>query len=472
MLFALICVCGSITKKKGFDDNVLYVGEQNLTEVLSDIPAAFMLNLLGGERDDRFKDRMNFISMASNLGSRCYFVIMDGDRSAKFTKSVQQNEPQGYYFFRYGHLVGKYNGKRDTEHFVDFVMSRTGIPFKTFDDYVVAQDFVESNDFSVVLFLKSAKGPLFEKYGQLASQLRDNFTFGLCADEDIADELGIHNVPSLVLYRSSDSAKVVYSEPVIDATTEDIVAWLKYNTMPLFFPFSLSNQNIYRGSRPVILFFTPVEEKSRIETLALVSSLSEQYGEDLHFTQIDAVTGSRFMTGLGFSKYADPAVAILVYSMDKMVKYIYPEDADWNRGTIADFVESFLDNRLTPHIRSLKLPDINDGPVIEANTDLFETLVLNENYDCLLMYYESWDRIYQEFLPDYISIAELLINNGIKLMKISIADNDLIHGPEPKKSPALYLFTKGLKNRPIPYIGELKKKLILQFIEDEIGIEL
>jgi hypothetical protein len=40
-------------------------------------------------------------------------------------------------------------------------MSRTGLPFLTFDDFSVAQDFIESHDGAVVLYMDQAGGSLF-----------------------------------------------------------------------------------------------------------------------------------------------------------------------------------------------------------------------------------------------------------------------------------------------------------------------
>ena len=461
----------NIKKKNNIEDNLIYIGENNLSDILSEIPATFVLVQMGTDKDERFKDRADFISISTSLGTRCIFAIMDGDRNTKFCKSVNQKEQKGFYFFRYGHLIGRYSGKTDTDHLIDFVMSRTGIPFKTFEDFVIAQDFIESNEYSVILYLEQAKGPLFEKYNQLSNQLRDNFTFGLCTDEFLADELGIQKLPSLVLYRSVDLAKVIFEESLKDSSIEDITEWLRYNLLPSFETFSIFNQNIYKGGKPIILFFTPVEEIKRDNTLKLITNLSKIFNQDLRFTQIDAVSGNRFMTNMGFSKYADPAVCILVYGLDKTYKYLYPEEDEWNIETLSNFIENFLDNKLKPLIKSSILPIENNGPIIEINTNKFQEEVILCSKNVFVLYYENWDHIYQSFLPIYLELAEKL-KDFIKFTQISVADNDLIYGPDPKKTPFLYLFVDKLKSKPIPFIGNLKKELILDFIYNELEIKI
>ena len=401
---------------------------------------------------------------------------MDGDRNPRFVKTIGQKETANFLFYRYGKLVGRYNGGSSTDEVTRFAMSKTGIPFVTFDDYTIAQDFIESNDGAVVLYLPRAGGPLFEKYGVWAEHLRDNTSFGLCPDPDIAEELDIFDLPSLVLYRHTDQLKAVYVDDLNEATLDDIVQWVNYNRKPMFETFKVDKQNIYKGGKPVLLFFLPVEEHSREEAIIVVQTIAQTYGSDFRVEAIDAVTGNRFMTDIGFGRYADPAVAILVYSkLGKLTKYLHGEEDPFTEEHIGKFIEDFFEKKLEPNIRNANLPEPNDAPVSEVNALTFNDTVINSNDDVIVLYYEEWDQIYQDFLPQLTEIAEKFENSTkskISFVKFNVATNDILVGPDPKTTPSIYLFARGLKRKPIFCDKRLNKKGVTEFIYEELSIKI
>lgn len=465
-----------IKKKPTINDNILYVTEQNMTFAFEDLPAVFLLVQLGSDKDGRFRTRADFLAAASNLGSRCYFALMDGDRNQKFVKSTNQKDSKGYYFYRYGRLVGRYSGEPSTDEITKFAMSRTGIAFTTFDEYTIAQDFIESNDGCVVLYLEKTGGPLFEKYGQWAETLRDNHTFGLCPDVDIADELDVDTFPSLILYRQTDHTKAVYPDNLNEATLNDIVQWIDYHKKPSFEPFQIDKQYEYYNGKPILLFFTPVEETESRKAINVISNIASTYGNEFRVLAINAVTGNRFMTGLGFGRYADPAVCILLYNhKGKLTKYLHGEEDPFTEDDISKFIEDYKSKKLKPHIRSSILPTENNGSVVEVNALNFNDTVMNTDKNALILYFEDWDRIYQDFLPEFTQLADKFINGGIKnleFFKFNVASNDLIFGPDPEKTPAIYLFKNGDKRRPVLFTKKLNKKEIEDFINEKLSIKI
>lgn len=459
-------------KKQTITDNVLYVTEQNMSYAFEDLPAVLLLVQLGSDTDGRFRTRADFIAAASNLGSRCYFAIMDGDRNMKFVKSSAQKDSKGYYFYRYGNLIGRYSGGSSTEEISNFAMSKTGIAFTTFDDYTIAQDFIESNDGCVVLYLEKTGGRLFEKYGEWAEHLRDNTTFGLCPDPDIADELEVETFPTLILYRQMDHLKAVYPDDLNQATMQDITEWINYNKKPKFEKFQVDKQSEYFGKKPILLFFTPVKEDNYQQSIGVITNLASTWGHDLQVLTIDAVTGNRFMTGIGFGRYADPAACILVYSpKGKLTKYLHDEEDPFTEDHIGNFIENFLNKNLQPHIRYSQLPKDSNSSVVEVNALTFNETVMNPENDTLVLYFEEWDRLYQDFLPEYEALSDKFNKvEHLNFVKFNIATNDLLVGPDPKITPSVYLFTKNSKKVPILYGQKLKGKELEAFIIENLGI--
>jgi protein disulfide-isomerase A1 len=474
MLCALAAL-SSAGKRGKLEGNVLYVTEQNMSVAFEDLPAVLLLVQLGSDRDSRFRTRADFLAAATALGSRCFFALMDGDRNSKYVRAIGQKEAKAYVFYRYGEMVGRYTGSASTEAITAFVMSKTGIPFVTFDDYSVAQDFIESHEGAVVLYLDQTGGPLFDKYTRFAGGMRDNYSFGLCPDPGIARELGVTVIPSLILYRRVDHARIVYNDDLNQASVTDQNRWLLYNMRPRFEPFRVDNQRQYWTGAPILLFFTPVAEEALAEANPVIVKLALQYSNELKVLTVDAVSGNRFMTSLGFGRYADPAAAILVYDRaGKLTKYLHNEEDPFTTEDISAWIEDFLDKKLKPNVRSAALPSPNDGPVVEITAETFQKDVIDSDENILVLYYEEWDRLYQEFMVGFADLASEFKNASItelRFVKFEVAKNDFVSGPDPKKTPCLYLFPAKLKDsKPIAYVGRLTKDGVAGFIYNELGL--
>lgn len=462
MFFAFLCFVFSSRRKTGnYEDNVIYVNEANLTESLQDKAACLLMVYSEPDKHDRFLTISKFVKASNVLGTRCFFAIMDGERNYKFTKSHSIKGEKAYFFFRYGILINKYTGASTSEALIDFVMSKTGIPFTTFDDLVTAQDFIEKHDNTLVLYTNSLKGKLFDTYNQAANQMRDNISLGLCPDEEISADLEIEDIPSLVLYRNADHQKIFYPDSLTKSTVQDIVSWVNYNTKPFFHPFNINNQKSYVGGKPVALFFTPVDIDAKKEAIQFIAKLAPLFGDDLYFAQIDAVTGNRFMQDIGFSRYADPCVAILKYETKKPLKYLYDEEAEWTIEDVSNFFGQYLDGKLKPRTKKSKLPENNNGPVFEVNADTLNETIHEKS---LVLYYEPWDHVYQTFLPHYENVSQNYLQR-VKFTKINVAENDISVGASIKFTPCVVLYDKGEKHI---YKGELSRQGLTDFLHDEL----
>ena len=461
-------------KKNLQDSNLIYLTESNMTSVMKNIPALFLFVHQGGDKNEQFRAKVEFGAASADLGTRCYFAIMDGEKNRNFVRKVKLIYTRGYYFFRYGKLADQYTGPMNTAAFFNYAMSKTGRPFTTFEDYPNAQDFIESSKVGVVLYIPEISGKNTEKFTELAEQLRDNYTFGLCADELLADDLGITKFPTLVLYRQIDKATVTYQDDFETGTLLDAIQWINYNSKPQVDVFQLNNQDEYVKKKPVIVFFVPIKEEERSKVMPTIVELSKVFGTDLNFTQIDAVTGNRFMMDLGFSHYADPCVAILKYTTKgKFTKNRYPEEADFLYDNISMFIMNYLDGKMKNEIKSEKInPDYN-GSIEMVVADNFQETVIDPDVAVLVLYYEPWDHTFITFKELYTQLADEFVNKSVKRIKLAafdVSNNDIPIGPEPKKTPCLYLFNRGMKDEPELYTGKFRKEDILDFLDDETGL--
>ncbi|EAX97090.1 hypothetical protein TVAG_086290 [Trichomonas vaginalis G3] len=456
------------------ETNILYLTESNFSRTVKELPAFFLFIYQGGDKNEQYRAVRDFLATASGLGTRCYFGVLDGEKNRNIVRKLNLIYTRGYYFYRYGKRICNYYGSQTTGGFLNFVMSKTGMPFTTFDDYPSAQDVIEGNEVTVVLFIPKVGGPDFDKFTELSEILRDNFTFGLVADELLADDLNVSKFPTLKLYRNVDHAQATYNEDFSTASLIDITSWINYNSRPLINVFQINKQDDYIKKKPVIVFFVPVNEEPRAQIMPTIVKLSENFGEDLNFTQIDAVTGNRFMMDLGFSRYADPCVAILQYTgRNKFTKNRFPEDADFIYEDISSWIIEYLDGKMKAEVKSSDVPQDYNGSIRFLSANNFKEEVIDPDVAVLVLYFEPWDQQFQRFKDIFTEIADEFMNKSVKrvrLAALNVHANDIVYGPEPKRTPCLYLFNRGSKDKPELYTGKFNKEAVVDFLDDETGV--
>ena len=340
----MISLLTLLSASKNYDrTNIFYVTDTNFSDVIDPLPAAILLVQQGND-NERYRYKSDFINAAPQLMTRCFFVIMNGDRSKNFVQRVRLVHTKGYYFFRYGKLIEEYKGETDSDAITKYALEKTGLAFTAFQDYPLAEDFIESHKTSVVFFLKRAGGPLFEQFKDIAEKYRDAYAFGFCPDPDVTYELRVRYTPSIVLYRNTDKGKVVCPINITESkqlNETELIEWIQANSQPNYEIFEINNQEVYMNST-IGLFFVPVEPEDKDQAIYHINQVTAKYKGQLKFAIIDANTGNRFMQSLGFGRYADPAFAILKYTPDMLYKYLYAEGSTFRTRDISRFIDDFF----------------------------------------------------------------------------------------------------------------------------------
>jgi len=434
MLFLILC---ELIYSKKNDKNIFWVSETNVSEYFHRFHSVLLLVQQG--KDQRYRIFSDFISAANQISNRCYFAIMDGDRNPNYLKNIGHVGTRGYYFFRNGKYITKYNGKGSPDDIYAFVMEKTGVAFKTLEDFSSTQEFVDSNPYSVILFGKTAGGTVFELFSKISLNLRDKFSFGFCPDPDSSYEFRIRNVPSIVLFRKEDKSKIIFRDLTNLSTETEISNWIFNNTTPEYEVFQLRNIHKYKESKPTALLFAPVEEENREIVLHVLSMLAKKYSGSLRFAYIDAVSGNRFMQSLGFSRFADPAFAILDFSQNITYKYLYNESSPFNFKSVCSYIDLYMNGLIKPSIKCSRSQILHNESVPDINCNFMNQSIVQNNRHTFLLYYEAWDQIYQTMFPLYENLS--LYHNHYRFFKMDISKNEILFGPEPKRTPAVIHFS-------------------------------
>lgn len=415
---------------------VQYISDSNYSNIIKAYSSSFVLVQRGS--NDRERYRSNFIYLSNNLDQRTAFLILDGDNNKIFIKKYGVTRSNSYLFFRKGNFIEFYNGNTYESSISDYIMKKTGYPFTTFEDSVLAQDFIETNDISVVLYSKSLKEDVSKNFLEVAELMRDNFSFGYCPDQYITYELRVKNIPNIILYRNEDKARVEYTGDRF--SKGDIIDFINKNSRPSYILFDLKNYNKYTNN--ILLFFTPVEQEKNQMIMKVVSKAAEKFGEKFLVSYIDAAVGNSFMQSCGFSKYADPAFVILKRSNNSFVKFPYPEGKDFDINEIEQHIFDFQNDKVVPYYRCSDVSNSPDDIVQELNANTYETFIRNSSNYTIVLFYQSVDPIYEDFRNIYKSVSEEFANDLLRFGKIDTLNNDIISDYLSDRTPDIVVFNK------------------------------
>lgn len=434
-------------------ETILFVSDSNYTRVFAPLPAVLMMLCQSSSQEALSRWRSDFFAASSVLSTRCYLAFMDGERNNEAKVRLGQPENCMYHFFRNGHHVEKVDLDRSTDSIVKYSSSKTGIPFHTIEDDADAADFIESKPRSLVYYASNTSQETVRKVYAIANELRDFIPVGFCPDPDIADFLGITIFPSLYLHKGKKQFR--YNLEIKGAIGESIRQWINKVTKPSIPVYDFKEVDNYKNGPPVAIIFT--KEDSEEETLKVGEQLQAKFKDKLKFTQIDAVNGLRLMTGIGFSRFAGPAFAIVNYSHPSALAYLFDEDEDMEFKLLARFIFDFLGGKLDPVLKSAPPPIKNDGVVHEYVASDVKEFLNHQAKVKLILFYHPWDTAW---IKVYRKAADSF--KDFFFSRIDISANDVIGFPILSNYPAIVAFVDG---KHFTYEGKMKLLKFDKFIK-------
>jgi len=129
---------------------------------------------------------------------------------------------------------------------------------------------------------------------------------------------------------------------------------------------------------------TPEERASLAETLKPVA---EKHKGVINFAVIDAKAFGAHAGNLNLPTDKFPSFAI--QETVKNEKYPFEGDSITEK-TIGEFVQSFVDGKLEPSIKSEPIPEKQEGPVTVVVANSYKDIVLDDTKDVLIEFYAPW----------------------------------------------------------------------------------
>lgn len=202
--------------------------------------------------------------------------------------------------------------------------------------------------------------------------------------------------PTVVVYRSFDEPTTAYPYPIADAKVKDFEEWLSDLSIPIIDEVSGENFNVYAASgKPLAyLFLDPADEKKE-EHIAMIKPVAATFKSKVNFVWIDAIKFSDHGKALNLVENKWPS--FVLQDLEKQLKYPFSQAKDVTPEAVTELVNSFLDGKLEPQLKSEAIPETQDGPVFTLVGKQLEEIVFDDSKDVMVEFYAPWSASSSQF---------------------------------------------------------------------------
>jgi protein disulfide isomerase len=341
--------------------------------------------------------------------------------------------------FRDGKLSGDYEGQRTADAIVKYVKGNAGPAVTEVSTEAELEALKQENSVLAVLF--GGEGEASKAFGEAAKKYRSTYRFVSSA------VLGDATANSLVVFKHFDEKKETFSGEI---TAEAIGQFVSNAGIRLFDEIGPENYKMYmeRGLPMAWLFVTPGKDETQ-PAKDSITAIAKDFKGKVSFVWIDASKYGGMAQRLGLSGDKFPALAI-----DKEGTHFVYSGESIETAAVKEFVDSFLEGKLTQTIRSEKEPaehTVDGLTTVVGNT--FQALVTDSEVPVLIEFYAPWCGHCKQLAPTYAKVAKAAAGQNVRIAQIDATANDF-----PQKTfsvqgfPTIYFARKG--EEPKQYEGD------------------
>jgi len=370
-------------------------------------------------------------------------------------------------FFKSGKDTA-YEGARDAKGIMTFIKGRMGPPVKELGDEDAVRKHIEEG---IALVEYNADGAS-EHFTDIAEDMLDTAAFGVVKDAAVAEALEVTSLPAIVLYRDFDEPTVAFDGDL--SSKEELLAFIKGNQLPVLGEIGPETYKAYTDTGLPLMWVASYPDE-HTDLYDEIRPVIKEFKDKIAAVILDGKKFAAHVKNLGY--IGDLPGIILTDSKNK--KFVHPE-GELTPDSVKEFMQSYVDGKLEPFLKSAEPPEENDGPVTVVVGKTFDELVTNAEKDVLVEFYAPWCGHCKKLEPEYNDLGERLADeDGIVIAKMDATEND---APEIQIQgfPTLYFFSPG--KEPKQYQGGrtaddiekwLKKNAPgLKHLHDELKLEL
>lgn len=386
---------------------------------------------------------------------------VDATEESELAEEFQVRGYPTLKFFRNGAPI-EYNGGRQADDIVSWLLKKTGPAAKELDSVETAEAILKDNQVVVVGFFSDRDSAAAKAFLAAANAI-DDYPFAITSNADVVSKYETED-GKIVLFKQFDEGRAVFDGEYDEATIKQFV---QAQAMPLVVDFNHeSAQKIFGGEiKSHLLMFLSKEAGHFEKYVEDAKEVAKAFRDKILFVSINAdeEDHNRILEFFGMKKDEVPSMRIIQLQED-MAKF-KPEKADLSADAIKDFVQNFLDGKLKQHLLSQDLPeDWDKNPVKVLVSTNFDEVVFDKTKDVLVEFYAPWCSHCKQLSPIYDQLAEKFKDNeSILIAKMDATVNELEH-TKIQSFPTLKLYKKG-DNSVVDFNGERTLEGLSKFLE-------
>jgi protein disulfide-isomerase A1 len=341
-------------------------------------------------------------------------------------------------------------------------MTKQSLPAVSILTKDTIEDFKTADKVVLVAYFDADDKESNSTFTTVAEKLRDSYLFGASSDAALAKSEDV-TFPSVVLYKSFDEGKSVFTES-FDA--EAIEKFASTASIPLIGEVGPETYAGYMATGIPLAYIFAETEEERNSLSAALKPVAEKHRGAVSFATIDAKAFGAHAGNLNLKADQFPAFAIQDTVNNK--KYPFDQDSEITEAAIGKFVSEFVEGKIEPSIKSEPVPEKQEGPVQIVVAYNYDEIVLDDSKDVLIEFYAPWCGHCKALAPKYDTLAELYAKAGLT-DKVTIAKVDATMNDVPDEIqgfPTIKLYKAGDKKNPVTYSGSRSIEDLIKFVKE------
>jgi protein disulfide-isomerase A1 len=357
--------------------------------------------------------------------------------------------------------ISPYGGQRKADSLISY-MTKQALPAVSEVTKDTLEEFKTADKVVLVGYFAADDKASNETFTSVANGLRDNYLFGATNDPALAKAEGVKQ-PGLVLYKSFDNGKDVFSEAF---EADAIRSFAKVSATPLIGEVGPETYADYMAAGIPLAYIFAETPEEREEFAKELKPLALKHKGKINFATIDAKSFGQHAGNLNLKVGTWPAFAI--QQTEKNEKYPFDQESKITEKSIGKFVDDFLAGKIEPSIKSEPIPESNNDPVKVIVAHNYKELVIDNDKDVLVEFYAPWCGHCKALAPKYEELGQLYASDELsKLVTIAKVDATANDVPDEIQGfPTIKLFPAGKKDAPVDYSGSRTVEDLVQFIKE------
>lgn len=372
--------------------------------------------------------------------------------------------------FRSGEFSAEYNGPRDADGIVKYMKAQVGPSSKELKSLEEYEKFLQ-DEVVVVGYFEDASSGLKDEFVKAADKLRESVSFGFTSNSEILEKKGLTD--NIVLHRPKKFWSKFEPQEVTYTGSPDkteIVDFIKENYHGLVGHRTHDNHEDFKT--PLIVAYYDVDYVKNVKGTNYwrnrVMKVAQNYKGKVNFAVCNKDKFSAEVEDFGLTTKGDKPVV----SAKNEANQKFNMKEEFSVENFENFVKSFLDGTLEPHLKSEEVPENNDGPVKVAVAKNFQELVTDSDKDVLIEFYAPWCGHCKKLAPTFEELGKEMVDEDVLIVKMDATANDVPSPYEVHGFPTLYWVPKTHKSSPKKYEGGRDLKDFVKYIAKHATEEL